>query len=341
MLRIHRLAAASLITLACVQAHAVVADLGEASLFSVVTFGNFTGISGDTGSLLAAGGDVSLTNWNVNAYGTPGYAGQSLIVGGNFVGTSGQVNGIGGIGVMGTSTIGGTSTTSSFNTGTVTFGASPLNFTVLKTQLDNTSASVASAAATGTVQNVSGVGGAPGTTQLIGTNSDVEVFAIDGSQLSANDYLKSTDVKAGATVILNVSGTSVSMSSFGFDLAGGAKDINLLFNFYQATSLSFANLALEGSVLAPHAAVTGASGHIGGTFVAQSFTSAPYVDSTGAVALGNFEFHDMDFTPTSISSAVPEPSEWALMLAGGVCVLLVAQRRRGVRRPAPASARRA
>lgn len=306
MFRYTRLAAAALATLACAHAHAITADLGLASQFSVVTFGDFTGVSGDTSSLLAAGGNVSLESWQVNAHGTPVFAGQSLIVGGNFTGNNGAVNG--------NSHIGGASTMigASFNPGTVSTGVSPLDFSALKAQLSNTSTSVAAATRTGTVEHMGG------STQLTGTNSAVEVFDINGANLSLNTYLSSLSgsILPNATVILNISGTDVSMASFGFNLAGGSTDINLLLNFYEATSLTFANIAVDGSVLAPWANVTGASGHIEGTLVAKSFSSASYSDSNGQPALGHFEFHDLSFTPTPLPSPVPEPSQWALMAAG-------------------------
>jgi choice-of-anchor A domain-containing protein len=249
---------------------------------------------------------VSLTSWQVNAHSTPTFAGQSLIVGGNLTGYDGAVNGNSFIGGTFTST-----TPPSFNRGTVSTGVSPLDFNALKTQLSNTSTSVAAAPHTGMVDYTGG------TTELQGTNSAVEVFAIDGDKLSGTSYLSSFSgsILSTATVILNISGTNVSMTSFGFNLAGGSSDLNLLLNFYEATSLTFANLGLDGSVLAPWAAVTGASGHIEGTLVAQSFASG-YADIDGIPTLGHFEFHDLSFVPTPLPSPVPEPSQWALMVAG-------------------------
>ncbi|MEO8296946.1 MAG: choice-of-anchor A family protein [Burkholderiales bacterium] len=294
------------------QTHALTVDLGAASNFSAVTFGNFTGLSGDTGSLLAVGGDASLTNWQVNANNMPLYGGRSLIVGGNFTGTDG--------GVVGSSFIGGTSTTSSFGLGSspsigAGTAASPFDFAALQGQLQGTSAAAAAATPTGSVTY------AGGSTQLTGTGSAVEVFAIDGAELSADSFLQSlSGINSDATVIFNVSGSSINLASFGFDLAGGSLQLNLLFNFYEATSLSFANMAIEGAVLAPYAAVTGTSGHIGGTFVAQSFDSGE---------VGNFEFHDINFIPVEVpTSAVPEPSPWMLLAGGLMACAFVSRRRR-------------
>lgn len=310
---LHTLAAVAAL-LVSAAAQAVTVDLGAASQFSAITFGDFNGHSGDTGSLLGIGGNATLQNWTVNDYGLPGYAGYSLIVGGSFSGTSGKV--------IGSSHIGGTVATSAFDLGTsVGSGASPLNFEGLSTQLRNTSAATATAASTGTVDY------AGGSTFLAGSNSNVEVFNIDGAQLSLDSYLASTSgIKSDATVILNISGKTVDMGSFGIDLANQSKDLNLLLNFYEATSLSFSNIAVEGAVLAPYAAVTGTSGHIGGTFIAQSFQSA---------GPGNFEFHDIDFTPVVIPSPVPEPAHWALLAMGLLFAPGVVRRASRISAPSP------
>lgn len=299
--------ATALLSLAAAHA-ATSVDLGVAGSFSALTFGNFNGYSGDTGSLLGVGGNATLQNWTVNDYGQPGFAGYSFLVGGNFAGTDGKV--------IGSSHVSGSVSTSAFDMGTPTgTGPSPLNFATLETGLRNTSTSTATAAPTGTV-DYSG-----GSTFLTGTGSDVEVFDINGSELSSDSYLASVGntLKSDATVILNISGTDISLGSFDINLANHSTTLNLLLNFYQATTLSFSNIAVEGAVLAPWAAVTGTSGHVGGTFIAQSFSSA------GA---GNFEFHDINFTPVVIPSPVPEPEGWALFAGGLLIAPMVLRRQR-------------
>jgi len=209
----------------------------------------------------------------------------------------------------------GTATLSSFAVGSVVTGISPLNFEMLQSQLSGTSTATSQLAATGSVSY------AGGSTQLTGSNRAVEVFNIDGAELSQDTYLGSLGgLQSGATVILNVSGADVKMEHFGVNLGAFAQPLNLLVNFYQATSLSFASMALEGAVLAPWANVTGTDGHIGGTFIANSFSS---------VGVGDFEFHDLSFTPVIVPSPVPEPQTWLML---GVGLLAVAGARRAKRR---------
>lgn len=301
------IAAAALAAAGAAQA-ATAVDLGVASQFSAITFGDFTGYGGDTGSLLGVGGNATLTNWTVNAYNVAGYSGYSFVVGGDLMATNGRINGTAGVG--------GTATTTNFNNPSITSTSSVLNFAQLQSQLTSTSTSTAAVASTGTVSY-----NANNSTFLTGTGSDVEVFSIDGSKFTAGGtYLEGlTDIKSNATVILNVSGKNINMGSFGFDLPNDGKNLNLLVNFYEATTLSFSNIAIEGAVLAPFAAVTGTSGHIGGTFIAQSF------NSTG---VGDFEFHDINFNPVVIPSPVPEPAEWALFGAGLLVAPMVLRRQR-------------
>ena len=61
------------------------------------------------------------------------------------------------------------------------------------------------------------------------------------------------DIAAGATLILNVNGTSFSsLGNFGMF---GINPQFTLWNFHQATSITFRNVAWLGSVLAPNADV--------------------------------------------------------------------------------------
>lgn len=305
---------AAAVLLACSAHAATTVDLGIASQFSAITFGDFNGISGDTGKLLGVGGSATLQNWTVNYQNASGYNGYSFIVGDNLSATDGKING--------STAVGGSATlTGVNNTGPVHQPVSVLDFAQLHTQLTSTSASTAAAAATGTVTY-----SPTNSTYLTGTGADVEVFSIDGNKFTAGGtWLEAAGVKSNATVILNVGGTDINMASFGFDLPDDGKNLNLLVNFYEAKKLSFSNIAIEGAVLAPLADVTGFSGHIGGTFIAQSFSS---VGAAGTGVVGNFEFHDIRFDSVVIPSPVPEPSEWALFGAGLLVAPLVLRRQR-------------
>ena len=65
-------------------------------------------------------------------------------------------------------------------------------------------------------------------------------------------------------MLVNVDGTSDSMQNFGISVNGTTRE-KVLFNFSQATSLSISGIAVQGSILAPRAAVNFGNGTVNGT----------------------------------------------------------------------------
>jgi len=124
-------------------------------------------------------------------------------------------------------------------------------------------------------------------------------------------------------VLINVIGTSLTTTNSGVFVNGNPVNgnstttqvDNILFNFYQATTLTIDGGFL-GSILAPGAAVTGANyQQLDGQLIAASFT-------------GETEFHDFLFTGTlpTQTSATPEPGSFA-MLGIGLILLGSASRK--------------
>src|SRR5206468_696104 len=100
----------------------------------------------------------------------------------------------------------------------------------------------------------------------------------------------------------------------GISIVGTDKQ-HVLFNFPQATTLNTNGIGINGSLLAPLAAVNFASGNIDGTLIAQSVSN-------------NGEAHNLPFQGNLHLTAVPEPASLALMLLGGVGLAVRARRRR-------------
>jgi choice-of-anchor A domain-containing protein len=140
-----------------------------------------------------------------------------------------------------------------------------------------------------------------------GSNTGVVVFEISGSQL-ARDLVNHDISFTGAGVtsyIINVTGNFTDPSSTHFNV----DQRDALFNFEDATTV---NLGQWGaSILAPDAAVKITSGgNIEGSLFANQF-------------LGGGELHNNNLfngaLPTaalSATAAVPEPSTWAMLIAG-------------------------
>ncbi len=128
-----------------------------------------------------------------------------------------------------------------------------------------------------------------GTIQLVGTDPELNVFTLDGSVL-ANATSFSIQVPEEATVLVNISGTDVTMANMGFDViggmcrgAGGNTCHNVLYNFYEAETLNISGIGVQGSVLAPHADLIFTGGNIDGQVIVNNLT-------------GDGEFHPYYFT---------------------------------------------
>ncbi len=124
---------------------------------------------------------------------------------------------------------------------------------------------------------------------------------------------------AGATVVVNVSGAVDSMSNIGIFL-NGVDNRHVLYNFFEATSLTLASIGVQGTILAPLADVDFASGNIDSTLIAKNLTGM------GEAHLFLFE-GDLPLNP------VPEPSTIVLGLMGLAALAVHGLRVRGARGP--------
>ena len=138
-----------------------------------------------------------------------------------------------------------------------------------------------------------------------GSNTGIVVFHISGSDL-ASDLVNHDISFAGAGVtsyIINVIGNFTDPSSTHFNV----DQEDALFNFEDATTV---NLGQWGaSILAPDASVKISSGgNIEGSLFAKEFL--------GGGELHNNNLFDGALPTTTLSTAVPEPSTWAMLFAG-------------------------
>ena len=288
-------------------AHAAVLDLtlGNANVFS---FNDFKAPQADVEGAIMAGRDVSLSSYSVNDKNVDAYGGYSLIVGRNFSFTSGAV-------MNGDTYVGGTSTLNQSGTlvSPVKGGVAPVNMTALAASLTKTSQALTQVATTGSAQQKWGG------VYISGTNSAVEVIDLDASWLNSSSYYNLSNMKAGATLIVNFSGSSATFSG-GYQAFDG---YNVLFNFADATTLNIAT-GFTANVLAPNASVTNGSGVINGNVVVNNWNSGVQINANHY------------FVPTEVAglvSAVPEADTYAMLLAG-VGLIGVMARRRKIMSPA-------
>jgi len=239
--------------------------LGAATDFNVFVPGDLTQSGSDTGGRLAVGGRATLTNYSVGAM-LPGGSGDALVVGGDLAFNGGSVNG--------NALVGGqiSQTGVTFADGNAARYGTTLDFGATGASLANTAASYATLPAYGTTTFRYGV------LTLTGTDATRDVFTVSGDDLNTANSLH-VRVPSGATVLVNVTGTTIRMANMGIDL-GGSDRGHALYNFPDATSLTLSGIGVEGSILAPRASLSFPNGVITGTLVVASSIGPGQANST-------------------------------------------------------------
>ncbi|MEJ8303626.1 DUF5057 domain-containing protein [Saccharibacillus sacchari] len=261
---------------------------------TIMATGNIklNGNNGLSNSSVWAGGNLTMDNYYVNS-------GLNFYTVGNFAltGNSGM-NG-------GSVTYGGTSSYTSqyvksatpasiksqYDTQKSTTNAKGVSdFAAAKQQLVSLSNSYAALTANGArdTADTSGI-------VFKGTDAKMNVFKVDGTQLSNLTNLK-IQAPAGSTAVLNVVGGNVTFSG-GFDLTGVTAD-KVIVNYIGTGSVTLTSIGLKGTLLAPQATVNFNGGDIYGTIVAGMYKT------TGWTSIGNGAFGG-----SSPSSATVTPGE--------------------------------
>ena len=299
-----RLLTVAIITGLLLAASPALADpigLGEAGNYNVFVFTDFTSMNSDTEGGIAAGGNVSLTNYSVASALDSSFAGSSLVVGGNLYYRNGQVK-------AGTVTVGGTAdvdqTVGTGSGAAISGNASNLSvsFESEKQRLTQLSQNLSQLTPTGSAQLVYS------TLQLSGDgSSNLQIFNVDGADLSrASVFSLATSIPANSSIILNITGNNITWANQGLQALSSFSD-RVIFNFIDATLLSLSGIGVPGTILAPNADVTGNNGNLDGTLIAKSFQ-------------GSLEFHNNPYAAPGGNpgpgGAVPEPG--TLLLLGPV-----------------------
>ncbi|BEU05034.1 hypothetical protein OAG1_38340 [Agarivorans sp. OAG1] len=154
-------------------------------------------------------------------------------------------------------------------------------------------------------------------------SDSVAVFDVDFSSIFAQNNSLSLDAGLAETVIINVSGSivdiagGVNLTGNGFAIDAGLGNLgaeNILWNFYEAESINFNNLATVGSVLALDADITGGA-VFDGSVAAKSYTGGR-----------EFHSHGFDWTPPQVPAVVSESSSFMLFILG-LALVIVSRRR--------------
>ncbi len=106
-----------------------------------------------------------------------------------------------------------------------------------------------------------------GQVKCVGTNPLLNVFTVDGDDLTAaNDFL--IDVPNASVVLINVEGNNIEWTG-GLNVVG-TDFTNVLFNFNQATNIKIVAIDVTGTILAPKATVNFVSGVQNGQMIAKN-----------------------------------------------------------------------
>lgn len=245
--------------------------LGDAADFDVVALGDFTNSTDVEGRALV-GGTATLSAFSIGSR----YGGGDALICGDLVATNGQVwgNGV----YARTASVSGNV---NFLGGSLRQD-SPVDMAAVDARAHALSAGLATLPATGTA-NVLHFGPTTLIT-LTGTRPDVEVFALDVTDLAGLASLTVNTVP-GATVIVNVTGRDIALQNLGVTLTG-ADTHHLLWNAPDARTWTTTSIGWKGTILAPDATITVNNGNLDGTAVGRT------VGGTG-------EWHHHLFTGTT------------------------------------------
>lgn len=139
--------------------------------------------------------------------------------------------------------------------------------------------------------------------------SGLNLFSVTEAQFETAWGGFNIDAPAGATVIINVAGHDLNSVNTGYHLTGGITADHVLFNFYEATTLTL-NGSITGTILATAATV------IGGAEIQGSVIAAAINGPNGAPSQVNLKWVPFMGEMRQLPVPSPEPANLGLLLAG-------------------------
>ncbi|WP_224371227.1 choice-of-anchor A family protein [Hyalangium versicolor] len=214
----------------------------------------------DVQGKVAAGGNITLTDFAVGSGLAANDTANTLVAGGSLNLSRG--------GVWGDAWYGGSYTPSPsvvFPRGTAAQGA-PIDFAARFAELHHLSSQLASRQANGTTtrENWGGI-------MLRGASPDMNFFDVNANAFTGAALL-SIDAPAGSLAVLNIRGASATFTGFGTSFSGGIGPRGVLYNFVDATSIHARGFGFQGTVLAPAARIDFSDGSWDGGIYALSLT---------------------------------------------------------------------
>lgn len=229
--------------------------LSRVSDYNVVTLDDYTAANSDVEGRMLVGGDLSVENYSV---GLLDQGGVSAVVGGSASIHNGSLYG---------DIVWGASaslTNVGFPVGGVSTQGTPVNFSFVDADLTDLSDDIAALPSNGTT-TVTSWGGI----ELNGSDPLRNVF-----RMSSNDLTGAVSFTLNApstsTVIVDIVGTNVSMTNFGFAYNGHPQS-QVLFNVNDSSTVHMSGVGFEGTLLAPYSSVDFINGQMNGQLWIREF----------------------------------------------------------------------
>ncbi|MCV6639104.1 choice-of-anchor A family protein, partial [Candidatus Albibeggiatoa sp. nov. NOAA] len=240
---------------------------GTASDYNKFILGDMTHYGGDSEGAVAIAGDAELVNYGI-ADRTPNVI-NGLVVGGSLTQSNGQTF-AGDVHVAGS-----VNNISTILSGSLQNPSSPIDFNQEATSLRALSTFWQQLPTNGAL-NLQGWGGL----ELTGTDNDLNVFSITEAQWKGTRQIN-LSVPASSSVIINVEGTADSIPSdhswFGAMFFNNSTDAadwqKVIWNFPNMTTFSIQNIGWKGTLFAPNAYFTYASGNVEGHLIVNSVSA--------------------------------------------------------------------
>ncbi|HEV2676350.1 MAG TPA: choice-of-anchor A family protein [Aliidongia sp.] len=315
--------ACAVLAMASAPARADAISVGTLDQLNLIVFGSVSSSSEIGGRAVIGGSLAGTSNVFINGTNATASSYAALTVGGSLAGTVNVNDG-------GTVIVGGSAGTINLNGGGLALVGGAITGNNNGHELANQGGLIIPSFKASALSVSSGLDQLTANSTLVQANqnsnvftahpdaSGVAVFDITGAQLAAADP---TFLLNGATsVIINVDAASLTLARNFNDASLGP---NLLWNFYDATSLTFGT-EFGGTILAPLAAVTN-NNAIDGTLVANSLTQ------NGEIHLAAYKGvlpGSGTASPAGAPVTVAEPSVLCLLAVGLAGFLFARSRRR-------------
>ncbi|MGE5352872.1 MAG: SdrD B-like domain-containing protein [Acidobacteriota bacterium] len=245
----------------CTELSSTSLNLNSAEGYNVFVFNDLNQTGTSIQGKAAVGGNATMSGYSTIGGSLAPNSGNVLVAGGNLTLVNGTVS-------NGNVVYGGTTNLPQMNVsipGGTLIHATPINFTAAQASLSSLSGTLAGYGANGTTAFQWG------SLTLTGSDPILNVFNVSGSDLSAANNFVIT-VPNGSYVVVNISGQNLTWGG-GMSINGAAAN-HTIFNFYQAQALKIQGLSVNGTVLAPLAALDFPSGIIAGQAIVKSLTGA-------------------------------------------------------------------